>query len=265
MDSFSQVIKSMFDGISGRYDFMNRFLTGGLDIYWRKVFVKQTLAAFIKLSYAKTNNSGFNIADIASGTGDIAIEIYNRLKTDKIVRSFFTDKPIHICCSDFSLPMLKIAQEKVHKLTCGRCDNNIKFSFVICDARNSCFKDSSFDIVFIAFGLRNFSNIKKFISTELKRIVNKTLSLSSILEFNNIFEIKSFKFFQIYYNYFITACASIFSTDTGAYKYLVDSIKNLPRDRDILKLFTDEGFKIFSYRKIFPYLVSRYIAIINNS
>jgi demethylmenaquinone methyltransferase/2-methoxy-6-polyprenyl-1,4-benzoquinol methylase len=266
MDKFSLVIKSMFDRISVRYDFMNRFLTGGLDIYWRKVFVNQTLAAFIKLSHDKNNNSAVNIADIASGTGDIAIEIYNRIKTDNKTRSFFNDKTIHIYCSDFSLPMLKIAQEKIRKLISGAGGNkNINFSFVICDAQNSCFKDSTFDIVFIAFGLRNFSDIKKFISTELKRIVKKNLSLSSILEFNNIFKIKSFKVFQFYYNYIITLCASIFSTDTSAYKYLIDSIKNLPGDRIILKLFTDEGFKIFNYRKIFPYLVSRYIAIINNS
>lgn len=261
MDNFSKNIRSMFDSICGRYDFMNHLLSCGLDIYWRKNMVKHSL-----LNYAKVFSGGgpqetIKIADIASGTGDVIKEVINSIdKTGAI----FKGRQIDIFCADFSLPMVKIAKIKLEEILLRR-KSRVRINYVICDAQNSCFKDSSMDMVFIAFGLRNFSAIDKFLSEELKRIMNKRRSMAVILEFNNIFNYRLFAFFQIYYNYFIALLAKIFSKNIAAYKYLVDSIKRLASDEEILKMFTDRGFKIFNYGKIFPFIVSRYIAIINNS
>lgn len=261
MDRFSKTIQTMFAGVSGRYDFMNRLLSGCLDIYWRKDIVRHAIAVFASRLYARDGRA-VNIADIASGTGDVAIDI---IKTIKHSEKFRGAGPVNICCSDFSLPMLIQAKEKISKILDSSSADGIKASFVICDAQRSCFKDSSFDMVFIAFGIRNFSNIRSYIPGELRRIMNKNGSLAAVLEFNNIFNYRIFKFFHIYYNYFIDFFAKLFSTDASAYKYLVDSIKNLPDDRIIKNMFIRGGFSSLKYKRIFPYIVSRYIAIINIS
>ena len=251
----------MFASVSGRYDFMNRLLSGCLDIYWRKDIVRHAISFFTTRLYRRDGRA-VNIADIASGTGDVAIEI---IKTLQRSEELHDAGPINICCSDFSLPMLIQAKEKISKILGPSSAGRISASFVICDAQRSCFKDSSFDMVFIAFGIRNFSNIRSYIPGELRRIMNKKGSLAAVLEFNNIFNYRLFKFFHIYYNYFIDLFAKLFSTDASAYKYLVDSIKNLPGDQIFKNLFIRGGFSSLKYKRIFPYIVSRYIAIINIS
>ncbi|HOD41800.1 MAG TPA: class I SAM-dependent methyltransferase [Candidatus Wallbacteria bacterium] len=261
MDNFSKNIKSMFDSICGRYDFMNHLLSGGLDIYWRKNIVKYSLLNYAKIFSDCDAGKRLKIADIASGTGDVIKEVISFINKNG---GLIKNKQIDIFCADFSLPMVKIAKRKLDEIILHK-KGRIRINYVICDAQNSCFKDSSIDMVFIAFGIRNFSNIDKFLSGELKRIMNKRRSMAAILEFNNIFNYRIFAFFQIYYNYFIALLAKIFSKNITAYKYLVDSIKRLASDEEILKMFTDSGFKIFNYGKIFPFIVTRYIAIINNS
>jgi demethylmenaquinone methyltransferase/2-methoxy-6-polyprenyl-1,4-benzoquinol methylase len=261
VDRFSKTIQTMFANVSGRYDFMNRLLSGCLDIYWRKDIVKHAISVFTSRLFRR-DGSSVNIADIASGTGDVAIEIIKTIKRSEELRGVLT---VNICCSDFSLPMLMQAKEKIAKILDSSSAGGINASFVICDAQRSCFKDSTFDMVFIAFGVRNFSNIRSYIPGELRRIMNKNASLAAILEFNNIFNYRVFKFFHIYYNYFIEFFARLFSTDAFAYKYLVDSIKNLPDDQIIKNMFIRGGFSSLKYKQIFPYIVSRYIAIINIS
>lgn len=251
----------MFNQIAGKYDFLNRFLSFGIDIFWRKHFVSKALKLFNFETQLPYNNKSYEgacvyICDLAAGTGDILIEIIKRLKKKK---KRLNDKTAFIC-ADFSLPMLKIAKTKI---TAQFPKISKHVNYVICDAENTCFKDSSLNAVFIAFGIRNFSNTKRFIEIELSRILKPSAAMIAILEFNNIFKIPLFKFFQKYYEVVVNMAGKFISGHIFAYRYLVDSIKNFTCDEEIIKILKSSNYKILQYNKILPYIVSQYIAILN--
>ncbi len=270
MDKFSKTIKAMFDSIYWRYDFMNHLLSCGFDIYWRAAFIDdvfRSLFLIFKNSGRRpycSKNACINVADIASGTGDVIIRFINMLRNSKPGRLLMKDYNFNIYCYDFSYKMLKKAKEKIENGVLADKPDKIKVYYVVCDACNSCFKDSSFDTAFLAFGLRNFFRPRHFIAIELKRVLKKNRSIAAILEFNNIFNLRIFSFFQFYYNYLIKIIAFFWGANASAYKYLVESIKNMASDDEYIKIIKKSGFKTIKYARIFPYIVSRYIAIINN-
>ncbi len=185
-------VSRMFSIISRRYDFLNHLMSFGLDAYWRK-----RLVSLIK------PKPGDLILDVASGTGDVAIELARQFKNTKITGV------------DFSNPMLQIAKKKVAIL--GKSEN-IKFQFG--DALNLPFKDNKFEAATMAFGIRNVENCQKGIK-EMKRVVKKG-GLVLILEFsrpNNFIT----PFYWLYLKLVIPTLGGIFSKKQ-AYLYLSSSI-----------------------------------------
>src|SRR3989344_18785 len=134
-------IAEMFDNIAGSYDFLNHFLSFGIDIYWRK-------RAVGVLSDLKPRK----ILDAATGTGDLAIETSN-LNPEKIIGV------------DISEKMLSIGKEKIKKLGLEK-----KIKLLFGDSENLSFKNNSFDAVTVGFGVRNFENLEKGLS-ELYRVL----------------------------------------------------------------------------------------------
>src|SRR3989344_3070973 len=127
-----QQIAEMFDGISGSYDFLNHFLSAGIDIYWRKRAIE-----ILKKSKPQ------KILDVATGTADLAIEAVS-LKPEKIIGI------------DISREMLKIGKNKVSKLGLEN-----KIDLILGDCENIPFKNDSFDAITVGFGVRNFENLEE--------------------------------------------------------------------------------------------------------
>ena len=119
----------MFDEISPTYDFLNHLFSGGQDLRWRKKAVKHLI---------RNNVKSTNILDLASGSGDLGVE-------------FLKMNPENLVCADLSLEMLKINNKKISSL------NHIS---VKSDAAVLPFDDNIFDLTGIAFGVRNFENLK---------------------------------------------------------------------------------------------------------
>ena len=132
----------MFDKIAFRYDFLNRFLSAGIDVGWRKKAIKQLISLHPK-----------NILDVATGTGDFAITSYEILKPEKITGI------------DISDGMLEIGRKKIAK---AGLENSIEL--INGDSEAIFFDDNSFDAVTVAFGVRNFENLEKGLS-EIKRVL----------------------------------------------------------------------------------------------
>lgn len=205
-----QKISEMFSDIAGRYDFLNKLLSFGLDSMWRKRMVE----------LAKVNPGDY-ILDIATGTGDVAIEFANKYKK------------IQIRGVDFAKPMLVLAEKKVINLGLSK---SIKFQYA--DALRLPFKDSKFDVVTMAFGIRNIADHSKCIR-EMKRVTKKGGKVL-IMEFSEPnFLVRPF--YLIFLRFIIPALGQILSKKS-AYQYLQSSIQEFTTNIDLEYVLKSEGF-----------------------
>ena len=191
-------VAEMFDDIAGRYDFLNRFLSAGIDIRWRKKALKQ-------LAEKKPQT----ILDVATGTADLAIMASNILK------------PVKITGIDISNGMLNIGREKITALN---LQNTIEL--LNGDSEAISFPDNSFDAVMVAFGVRNFQDLQKGLS-EIRRVLKPGGKLM-VLEFSKPKILGVSAFYRLYMNVITPAICKLFSKNVGAYKYLNESIQKFP-------------------------------------
>lgn len=205
-------IEKMFDSISVEYDLLNRILTFGSDIRWRKKIV----------SIAKKSNPKY-ILDIATGTADIALEL------SKIDNSKITGV-------DISKKMLEIGRDKI-KLK--KLSNQIILESG--DAENLIYSDESFDLITIGFGVRNFQNLEKGLM-ESNRVLKKD-GLLIILE-TSVPENYFIKYFYLLFTRtFIPLIGSIFSKEKSAYNYLQKSAEKFPSGEDFVSILKKCDFK----------------------
>ena len=223
-------IKNIFESISSEYDFMNDLMTFKNHSKWKK-----EIAEIAKYSSPK------KILDIATGTGDIAINL-SKINGSKIEGV------------DVSGNMLKIARKKIDEL---KIDN---IALKTCEAENLVFEDNHFDIVSIGYGVRNFSNLEKGLS-ESYRVLKKDGKLI-ILE-TSIPENFIIKFmYTIITSIYIPLIAFIFSGKTKAYLYLLDSTKKFPPKNKFIEMLYRTGFeKVETRRKLYGastiYIISK--------
>jgi demethylmenaquinone methyltransferase / 2-methoxy-6-polyprenyl-1,4-benzoquinol methylase len=212
-------VAGMFDNIAYRYDFLNRFLSGGIDIIWRK-----KMLAELKESRPKT------LLDVATGTGDVAIMAVRALNPDKITGI------------DISEGMLEIGRKKITKLL---LNNKIELLKGDSEAINSA--NDSFDAVTVAFGVRNFENLEKGLS-EILRVLRPGGKLV-VLEFS-----RPAGYFRWIYNLYMNNLAPffgrIFCKDKEAYQYLHSSVKAFPEGKTFLHILQQVGFHETSLNRL---------------
>jgi demethylmenaquinone methyltransferase/2-methoxy-6-polyprenyl-1,4-benzoquinol methylase len=206
-------VANMFNNISKTYDFLNHFLSLGIDIIWRK----QAINELVK-------DKPQTILDVATGTGDFAFEALEKLKPKKIIGV------------DISQGMLNIADEKILKR--GKSD---VFEVKLGDSEKLLFDDNSFDAVTVAYGVRNFENIEKGI-TDMLRVL-KPNGKAVILEFSKpkAFPIK--QLYNFYFNYVTPTVGKVFSKDASAYSYLPESVAAFPDGEKFTALMDKVGYK----------------------
>ncbi|WMN05992.1 bifunctional demethylmenaquinone methyltransferase/2-methoxy-6-polyprenyl-1,4-benzoquinol methylase UbiE [Marivirga arenosa] len=210
--SKKQQVADMFDNISHKYDFLNHFLSLGIDIRWRKKAIK-----LLKEIQPK------QILDIATGTGDFAVE---SLKLN----------PDHVTGVDISEGMLNVGREKLKK---RKLDDRITLTSG--DSENLPFEDNKFDAIIVAFGVRNFENLEKGLA-EMNRVLRPGGKVV-VLEFSKP---KSFPFKQLYNFYFkniLPTLGKTISKDNAAYTYLPESVKSFPDGKDFTAILDKIGFK----------------------
>ena len=210
--SKKEQVAKMFDNISGRYDLLNRILSLGIDVRWRKRAVK-----LLKERQPK------QILDIATGTADFAIE---SLKVD----------PEKVVGVDISEGMLEIGRKKIRKLG---VDNTI--SLELGDSENLPFDSNKFDAVIVSFGVRNFENLQQGLF-EIRRVLKNDGTLI-VLEFSKP---QKFPFKQIYNFYFriiLPVVGKLISKDNSAYRYLPESVESFPYGNSFLNILSNVGYK----------------------
>ena len=205
-------VREMFDKISPHYDFLNHFLSFGIDRYWRR-----------KLVNIASRAPHARILDIATGTGDQAIRLAKRIS------------PERIDAVDLSEKMMEIGRKKVAK---EGLDEVIFFQKADCQSLP--FEFNTFDIVTVSFGVRNFENLAQSLS-EIHRVL-KPGGLLLILEFSNptAFPIK--QGYNFYNKCVLPAIGYLVSGDAKAYTYLPESIKAFPSGKNFINFLRSDGF-----------------------
>lgn len=212
-------VAQMFDNIANRYDLLNSILSLGIHKGWRR-----KCAAILKAKQPKA------ILDVATGTGDFAIECA-KLGPEKIVGI------------DISEGMMQFGREKLKKL---KLDSLITLE--LGNAETVAFPDNSFDAIVVGFGVRNFQNLEKGLAN-LYRILKPGGQLV-VLEFSyprNWF-IKSF--YNFYFSNVTPLIGKMLSKDTRAYSYLTDSVKAFPNNEKFTGILDKLNYKRTSFRTL---------------
>lgn len=224
----------MFNAIAGKYDFLNHFLSLGIDRIWRRKLV-DGMADWLE---GYENRTNLSILDIASGTGDQALEAI-RLKPEKITGV------------DISEHMLAIARRKAQK---KKADDRLVFQPE--DAENLSFSDDSFDLATISFGIRNFENLDAALQ-EIQRVLKPGGGLF-ILEFSKpqYFPVK--QIYTFYLNQLVPKWGKWIAKDKRAYRYLSDSIGDFIYGNQMTDLLRRNGFINTGFRPVTAGIVTIY-------
>ncbi|MEM6966446.1 MAG: bifunctional demethylmenaquinone methyltransferase/2-methoxy-6-polyprenyl-1,4-benzoquinol methylase UbiE [Bacteroidota bacterium] len=229
-DKKGQVSK-MFDNIAPYYDFLNRFLSLGIDTIWRKKAINELVS--VKPQH---------VLDVATGTGDVAIEIAKRLQPEKIIGL------------DISKEMLEIGKKKIAKKEMSDI-----IQMEVGDSENLRFENNTFDAITVAFGVRNFENLEKGIS-EINRVLKKDGKLI-VLEFSKptVFPFK--QLFNFYFKYILPLIGRFTSNDKRAYSYLYESVQAFPEGDNFIKVLEKTGFKSNTCKRLSLGICSIYTGI----
>ena len=207
-----QQVARMFDNISHRYDFLNHFLSLGIDKGWRKKAIDMLRPLNPQM-----------MLDVATGTADFAIQA-------------MTLKPKKIVGIDISEGMLEVGRKKIKQ---KGLSESIELN--LADSENLPFVENNFDAVTVAFGVRNFENLEKGLA-EIRRVL-KPGGMLVVLEFSKP---KSFPFRQVYNFYFKTILpklGQVISKDNAAYTYLPASVQSFPDGKAFELILNKVGFK----------------------
>ncbi len=211
-------VAKMFDNIAFRYDFLNQVLSMGIHHRWRK----KAVAYFI-------HDKPALVLDIATGTGDFAIEA-------------LTAHPGKVIGVDISEGMLKFGREKINKLNLQD-----KIELKSGDAENLDFIDNSVDVITVGFGVRNYENLEKGLQNMYR--VLKPGGKLVILEFSK--PTGAFKYlYNFYFKYITPAIGKIFSKDNSAYTYLPASVQAFPDGEKFISVLNSLGYKNTGFKPL---------------
>jgi demethylmenaquinone methyltransferase / 2-methoxy-6-polyprenyl-1,4-benzoquinol methylase len=205
-------VATMFNNISKKYDLLNHVLSLGIDIIWRKKAVK-----LLKKDQPKL------ILDIATGTGDFAIEAL-ALNPDKIIGV------------DISEGMLEQGRIKLKK---RNLDHIIELQTG--DSEKLLFEDNKFDAVIVSFGVRNFENLSKGLA-DMYRVL-KPGGKTVIVEFSKPTSFPMKQIYNFYFQYILPKIGKMISKDDSAYTYLPESVQVFPDGQKFLDVLENVGFK----------------------
>jgi demethylmenaquinone methyltransferase/2-methoxy-6-polyprenyl-1,4-benzoquinol methylase len=206
----------MFGKIAGRYDLLNHLLSGNVDKRWRQVVAKRVRDVV---------SGECLILDVACGTGDLSL-------------SLFESTGARVIGTDFCRPMLRLAAGKLPD----------QITLVEGDALSLPFKDSTFDAVTIAFGLRNLSDINKGLK-ELRRIL-KPQGRVAVLEFSRPSNPVLRTLFGIYFRKLLPVLGGVISGSRSAYTYLPSSVAQFPDQQQLVAFIEQAGFDQVSYENL---------------
>jgi len=232
--SKKEQVSNMFNNIARYYDFLNHFLSLGIDKLWRKRVIKE-----LKKSNPR------HLLDVATGTADVAITVAKKMDVKKVVGL------------DIAIEMLEIGRKKVSK---QNLDSIVEL--ISGDAENLPFEDNTFDAITVAFGVRNFEHLDKGLA-EMRRVLKPQGKLV-VLEFSKptLFPFK--QLFNFYFSTILPFVGRITSKDPKAYRYLYESVQAFPDGKVFLSRLNTVGYQDIKQIPLTFGISSIYIGIKKN-
>jgi demethylmenaquinone methyltransferase/2-methoxy-6-polyprenyl-1,4-benzoquinol methylase len=227
LDQKGTHVKSMFDRIAGWYDFLNHFLSLGIDRRWRKKLIR-TLAP----------QQGYHILDVATGTGDLAFTILRRCDCQ-------------VTGMDVSEEMMAVGRRKAERKGMGE-----DIRFLTGKAEEIPFEENRFDAVTVAFGVRNYTDLKQGLK-EMSRVLRPGGTVA-ILEFSKPSWQPLKTLYSLYLFHLLPLAGKLFSGDRYAYTYLPESIRQFPQREDFLEIMAQCGFEDCYYHTYTGGIVAAY-------
>ena len=229
--SKKEQVEQMFDKIAPKYDLLNRVLSLGIDVWWRK-----RALGFLRSDQPQ------NILDVATGTADVAIMAAKMLQPKTITGIDISNQML-----DFG--RVKVAKEDLEKV----------ITLETGDSENLRFQTGTFDAVTVAFGVRNFENLEKGLS-EMNRVL-RTDGRIVILEFSkpHLFPFK--QLYNTYFKYVLPFIGRLTSRDVRAYTYLFESVQAFPEGEQFIQILSKTGFHQAKYVRLTLGICSIYTAI----
>ena len=213
-------VRAMFEAIAARYDLLNHLLSANFDRGWRQAVVERVREA--------AGQARSRVLDVACGTGDLALAIASQVEA-------------RVIGLDFCRPMLTLAKRKAAVA-------DLPLLLIEGDALRLPFADATFDIVTIAFGLRNLASVEAGLG-EFRRVLRPG-GMIAILEFSHP-QVPGFRaLFNLYFDHLLPRIGGWISGDRQAYQYLPRSVRNFPDQRKLAKMMEQMGFQKVSYRNL---------------
>jgi demethylmenaquinone methyltransferase/2-methoxy-6-polyprenyl-1,4-benzoquinol methylase len=231
LDSKKEQVARMFDGISGRYDLLNRLLSMGIDTHWRRVALRML----------RERGIPGRVLDVATGTADLALALAADLPQAEVIGV------------DISEGMLEVGRQKV-----VRNGQHPRVRLDQADAENLPFEDGSFDAVTVAFGVRNFENLDKGLG-ELQRVLRPGGHLM-VLEFSRPTSPLVKGLMNLYSRSLMPALGGWLSKDRAAYAYLPASVQVFPEGDAFEERLQRAGLQPLGQRRLSMGISSVYIA-----
>lgn len=213
-------VADMFNNISGTYDFLNHFMSLGIDIIWRKKAIGELKALKPEI-----------MLDVATGTGDFAFEAIKILQPKQIIGV------------DISEGMLSVARKKIEERRLEQV-----FSVQKGDSEGLQFDDNHFDAITVAFGVRNYENLEKGLA-DMYRVLRPGGKIV-ILEFSKPRGFPVKQGYNFYFKYVTPMLGRLFSKDSRAYEYLPESVAAFPDGKDFNAIMGKVGFKQAKDRRL---------------
>jgi demethylmenaquinone methyltransferase / 2-methoxy-6-polyprenyl-1,4-benzoquinol methylase len=210
--SKKEQVEDMFDNIAPKYDRLNQLLSFGIHKRWRKHAIDLLL-----------NKKNTQLLDIATGTGDLAIEAM-RLSPEKVTGL------------DLSENMLKVGRLKIKS---RNLENKIEL--IHGDSENLPFENEAFDSATVAFGVRNFGNLEAGLK-EIHRVL-KTNGTFVVLEFSKPGNRFLGATYKMYFHFILPLIGKMISADSRAYSYLPESVESFPHGKAFAEILEKSGFR----------------------
>ena len=221
-------VGAVFDSVAGKYDLMNDVMSAGIHRAWKNWYVWQTGV-----------KPGEAVLDLAAGTGDITLRLAKRMRG----KGAGADIEGRLVSSDINAAMLKIGEER---LTNKGWLKNLEF--VIANAEALPFADNSFDLITMAFGLRNVTHQDKALA-EMARVL-KPGGRVLVLEFSRPKNAVINRFYDWYSFTFLPKMGALIAKDADSYQYLAESIRMHPPQEELKAMFAAAGLADCEYQNL---------------